>query len=236
MTVRWETVEVNGSPMRVYLGVPDHDPRPRPGVLVAMHRPGVDAQIQDTVHRLFRAGYVAAAPDLYHWQSPDADPMKRSGFLKDNEMIADLKATIGLFRKLGQPVDPIGIVGFCLGGRVSYLAAATIDEVKAAAAFYGGNIMVVRGEPPTPFERSKDIHCPIIAFTGTQDANPSPEDMRKIDAELTRLNKVHEFHLYNDTDHAFMNFSAGRYRERTAKAAWGECMAFFEQHLKRGVK
>jgi len=229
MTVRWETIQVNGSPMRVYLGEPD-SPGPRPGIVVVMGRPGVDAMIQDTVHRLFRAGYAAAALDLYHWQPADVEPS--TSLLRDTEIIADVKATVAQFKTLGQPVGPMGIVGFCLGGRVSYLAAAAVDEIKAAAVYYGGNIMATRGAGPSPFERTKDIHCPIIAFTGTQDVNPSPEDMRKIDTELTRLNKVHEFHLYLDTDHAFMNFGAERYRERPARGAWAETLAFFDHHLK----
>ncbi len=232
MTIRWNTTEVNGSSMRVYTGAPD-DASSRPGLVVIMGRPGVDEVIQDAVHRLFRAGYVVAAPDLYHRQAADLDSKKRSGMLRDNEVIADVKATVAHINAVGRNVGRIGIVGFCLGGRVSYLSAATVDEIQAAAVFYGGNIMAVRGDPLSPFERSADIHCPIIAFTGTQDENPSPEDMRKIDAELTRLNKPHEFHLYQDTDHAFLSFNGERYRARTAMGAWAEMLAFFEQHLKR---
>jgi len=63
--VRWETLTVNGQAMRVYLGVPEGAPR-RAGILVAQHGPGVDGFIQDVVNRLFRQGYVAAAPELFH--------------------------------------------------------------------------------------------------------------------------------------------------------------------------
>jgi carboxymethylenebutenolidase len=93
--------------------------------------------------------------------------------------------------------------------------------------------MAARGNSPTPFERSADIHCPITAFTGADDANPSPDDMKKIDAELTRLKKVHEFHLYLGADHGFQNFAGARYRERAARASWTEMLAFFTEHLKR---
>jgi len=57
--VRWDTLTVNGQPMRVYIGVPEGAPR-RVGILVAQHGPGVDGFIQDVVNRLFRQGYVAA--------------------------------------------------------------------------------------------------------------------------------------------------------------------------------
>ena len=234
MTVRWETTQVDGRPMRIYLGVPER-PGPRPGILVAQHAGGVDAQIQDVVHRLFREGYVVAAPELFHRQPADMDPSKRTGALLDKEILADLNATIAHLRTLSVTAAPLGIVGFCMGGRVSYLAATAISELKAAAVFYGGNIMKALGDGPSPFERSANIQCPIIAFTGADDANPSPDDMKKIDAELTRLKKVHEFHLYLNAGHAFQNFIADRYRERASRASWTEMLAFFTGHLKRGA-
>ena len=126
--------------MRIYLGVPDR-PGPHPGILVAQHAGGVDTQIQDTVHRLFREGYVAAAPELFHRQPTDMDPGKRTVALLDKEMLA----------------------------------------------------------------------------------------------ELTRLKKVHEFHLYLNTAHAFQDFTRERYRERASRASWTEMLAFFTEHLKRGA-
>ena len=96
--------------------------------------------------------------------------------------------------------------------------------------------MKALGEGPSPFERSADIHCPMIIFHGTEDTNPSPDDMKKIDAELTRLKKVHEIHMYLDTGHAFQDFTrADKYRERAARASWTELLAFFTEHLKRGA-
>jgi carboxymethylenebutenolidase len=70
MPVRWDTVNVADKPMRVYIGVPEGEPR-RAGILVAQHGAGVDGFIQDMVNRLFRQGYVAAAPALYHRQPVD---------------------------------------------------------------------------------------------------------------------------------------------------------------------
>ena len=233
MTVRWETTQVDGKPMRIYLGVPDR-PGPHPGVLVAQHAGGVDAQMQDVVHRLHREGYVVAAPELFHRQPADADPTKRSSMLLDKEIIADLTATIAHLKTLQAQAAPLGIVGFCMGGRVSYLAATAIRELKAAAVFYGANIMKALGDGPSPFERSASIQCPVIGFFGAEDANPSPDDVKKIDAELTRLGKWHEFHTYLNAGHAFQNFIDKRYRERASRGSWHEMLAFFTEHLKRG--
>ena len=234
MPVRWDSVSVGGKSMRVYIGVPEGEPQ-RAGLLVAQHGPGVDGFIQDVVNRLFRRGYVAAAPELFHRQPADVKDMPtRIGMLKDDEIIADMNATLAHMKSLKEPVvGPVGIVGFCMGGRVSYLMAAANKELKACAVFYGGNILKQWGSLPSPYDRTKDINCPVIGFFGIEDANPSPEDVKKIAAELARLGKPHEFHSYNGAGHAFQNFlDATRYRERPARGTWSEMLAFFTQHLK----
>ncbi len=237
MPVRWDSVSVGGKSMRVYIGVPEGRPA-RAGILVAQHGPGVDGFIQDAVIRLFREGYVAAAPELFHRQPPDVKDMPaRIGMLKDDEVIADMNATLAHLKGLKEvSVGPVGIVGFCMGGRVSYLMAATNGEIAASAVFYGGNILKQWGSLPTPFDRTKDIKCPVIGFFGMEDANPSPDDVNKIDAELTRNNKPHEFHRYNGAGHAFQNFlDPARYRERASRGSWSEMLAFFSQYLRTAM-
>jgi len=58
-------------------------------------------------------------------------------------------------------------------------------------------------------ERTADIRCPLLGHFGELDQNPSQEDMRKFDAELSKHSKIHEFHSYPDVDHGFMNISGG---------------------------
>jgi carboxymethylenebutenolidase len=233
MSIRWETAQAEPSPMRVYAGAPD-SAGPHPALIVAHHAPGIDAQMQDAVHRLVRAGYAAAAPDLFRRQPQGVEAVKRSQLLRDDEIVADLRATLAhLKASLGARLGPLGLMGFCMGGRVAYLGACEIDELQAAAVFYGGNIMKALGDGPSPFERSPKIRCPVIGFFGAEDTNPAPEDVRKIDAELTRLGKWHEFHTYNGAGHAFHNFTGERYRARAARASWQELLAFLAEYLDR---
>jgi carboxymethylenebutenolidase len=234
MAVRWDTVTVDGKPMRVYTGVPEGAPR-RAGILVAQHGPGLDGFVQDAVVRLFREGYVAAAPELFHRQPAQIpEGATRVGLLKDDEVITDMNAALAHIRGLKEvAVGPVGVVGFCMGGRVSLLMAAANSELKACTVFYGGNVFKQWGSLPSPFDRVKDINCPVIGFYGNEDTNPSPDDVNKLDAELTRLGKPHEFHRYDGAAHAFQNFlDASRYRERPARGSWSEMLAFFSQHLK----
>ena len=218
--------------MRMYLGAPV-TPGRHPGVVIAHHAPGLNGPIQDMVHRLVREGYVAAAPDLFHRQDACLEQLERTKLLRDTEIIADINATASHLQSMGDQVGPLAVMGFCMGGRVAYLAACTNADFRAAAVFYGGNIMKAAGNGPSPFERSAQIACPVIGFFGAEDTNPSPDDVKAIDAELTRLGKWHEFHTYNDAGHAFHNFATERYRDRAARASWGELVAFFDHVLKR---
>jgi carboxymethylenebutenolidase len=73
----------------------------------------------------------------------------------------------------------------------------------------------------------------VIGFFGRDDTNPSPADVDRIDAELTRHGKPHEFHRYDGAGHAFLNFAnAERYRPDQAKDAWAKMLDFLDRHLK----
>ena len=91
------------------------------------------------------------------------------------------------------------------------------------------------GPGPAPFELSERIACPLIGFFGKDDTNPSPADVEKIDAELTRHGKAHEFHMYEGAGHAFLNFRTPSATGRTQPSdAWQKMLEFLSRHLKGG--
>jgi carboxymethylenebutenolidase len=233
---RWDTIQVEGHPMRVYLGVPAGGGAV-PGVVVIMHGPGLDRFVEDRVEDLARQGYAAIAPDLYHRQPQDgSDMMTRVGRLRDHEIIADVDAaTAHLKRAPDAQVGHLAVLGFCMGGRITYLlAGARPTTWQAAGVFYGGNIMKAWGDGPTPFELTPRITSPMIGFFGVDDTNPSPDDVQKIDAELTTHGKAHEFHSYAGAGHAFLNFlNPERHRPQQGADAWEKMLGFLEKHLKR---
>ena len=225
-----ENIKVGAQDMELYVSMPDGT-GPFPAVVVAQHAGGVDTFIRTMTDRLAEAGFAAAAPALYHRLGPDDAKTPRQ--LKDAEMVADVQATVEFL----QPHSAInskalGITGFCMGGRVAYLMAAAIPQFKAAEAYYGGNTMVALGEGGvSPFERTHEIGCPLMFHFGEEDGNPSPEDMRTLDAELTLHNKAHEFYTYPDAGHAFMDFTGERHWAAAAEAAWPRTLDFFTRHL-----
>ena len=229
----WQNVDVDNSKMRVYLSQPENS-RPAPAVIVVQGQTGVDDFVKFS-DMVAREGFIAAAPDFYHRDPPDCkdDPPTRRMRLRDSTVIQDVNATVN-FLKAHKSVAPgrIGIVGFCMGGRVVYLMSAVNPAIKAGVMYYGSDPFSSWGDGPSPFERSKDISCPIMGHFGADDKNPSPADMKKLDAELTRLGKPHDFHSYPNAAHAFANFGSSNYREHAANASWPRTFGFFSKHLK----
>ena len=252
MTARWETLQVDGDSMRVFVDTPD-GPGPHPGVIVIMGITGIDEALQTVVARLAEAGYAAVAPELYHRQkdrildepAPQgmADPQRRGkmyikmGHLRDREVEADVQATLGLLRDLPQVGQaPVGITGFCLGGRIAYLMASRVPELAAAAGFYPHNVAVAWGDVPSPFEQMPEISAPLMGFFGDNDGNPSPGDRMMMEALLTEHGKQYDFHSYPDVGHGFLTFADdGSPRAEASKDAWAKLLGFFQQHLKAPV-
>jgi len=232
MATSWENINVNGSKMRTYVSVPES--KPAAAIIVVQGQTGVDDFVQFSDMGA-RQGFVAAAPDLYHRDPPDCkdDAPTRRMRLRDGTVIQDINATVS-FLKSHNAVDGsrIGIVGFCMGGRIVYLMCSVNRDIKVGVMYYGGDSFSAWGDGPSPFERTAQIHCPIMGHFGEDDLNPSPADMRKLDAELTRFDKPHEFHSYPNAAHAFANFGSGNYREHAANASWPRTFAFFAKHLK----
>jgi carboxymethylenebutenolidase len=229
---QWDRIHVDGSPMRLYVGTPSLG-RAFPAVIVIQHGPGVDKFIEDRVENLAQHGYLAIAPDLYHRQTEGGDMMSRIGRLRDPEVISDVNAAVNYARRLKDTqLGDVGIIGFCMGGRVAYLMAASKPVFKAAGVFYGGNIMKAWGDGPTPFDLTPYIHCPIAGFFGQDDTNPSPGDVDKIAAQLDKYRKPREFHRYEGAGHAFLNFTNPvTFREEQARDAWEKLIPFLQRHL-----
>ena len=235
----WETLTVDGATMRTFVARPTDtaDADGAPAILVIQHAGGVDQFVQGMARRLAAAGFVAAAPELYHRQDPPPDePLARMGQLRDAEIIADGDAVLDyLGAAAGGGARSVAVVGFCMGGRVAYLLAAASDRLQAAVAFYGGNTRVAWGKGPGPFERLGEIRCPVLGFFGGRDSNPSPEDRDAIDAELTRHGVEHRLHSFAGAGHGYMDFTnPARYHTDAAADSWPLTLEFLGRHLAGG--
>jgi carboxymethylenebutenolidase len=205
--------------------------RERPGVVVMVHGPGLDRFIEAQVDALAEHGFLAAAPDVFHRQPDDgSDAMTRVSRLLDREILDDVDATVAHLRTLTS--GTLAVIGFCMGGRNTYLAAGARPAYwSAAAVFYGGNIMKAWGDGPAPFDRTAEIACPMLGLFGDDDTNPSPVDVATIDSALTMHGVPHGFHSYGGAGHAFLNFTnPERHRPVQAADAWAKLLAFLDRH------
>lgn len=229
---RTETVTVDGGTMDVFVEEPA-GPGPHPALVVAHHRGALDSFTTRFVQDLAADGFAAAAPHLFHRRPEGEDTGVSLKNLNDAEIVADVDATVALLQGLGS-VDGgrIGIVGHCMGGRVSFLGASSNPAFKACAVFYGGNMFVPWGGDTAPFDLLGDLNGPVIGFFGNDDKNPSPDDVAKIGAELDRLGTGREFHAFDGAGHAFQNFiNPAGYRPAATRDAQAKLLAWLGTNL-----
>ncbi len=209
----------------------------RPGIIVLMEAFGVNSHIKDVTERVAREGYVAIAPDLYHRESerlvPYNDLGKAVGImnrLQDPKVMDDVGAAIAHLKSQSYlKQGAIGVTGFCMGGRFTYLTAAHHNkDIKAAVVFYGGGIPAGN---PSPLDRTGEITCPITLFFGGKDPLIPQEHVDKINQTLKDQKKNFSLKLYPEATHGFFCNERESYHQESAKDAWEKTKSFFAQHL-----
>ena len=140
-----DKLTVGGSEMDMYAALPD-GPGPHPAVVIAFHVGGLDDFDRKMADQLADAGFVAVVPDLFH-RFPrsvmDGPRLDRLGHLRDPDIIADMNAAVD-FLTANSSIDSnrLGVTGFCMGGRIAWLMAASNPIFKCTVPFYGGNIFL----------------------------------------------------------------------------------------------
>jgi carboxymethylenebutenolidase len=210
-----------------------------PGVVVIQEAFGVNDHIKKVTDRIAAEGYVAIAPDIYHRESeriiPYSEMPKAIAALQrvvDGKAMEDVGAAIAHLKSQNNVKSgSVGVIGFCMGGRLTYLAAAHhANDVKCAVPFYGGGIPMGN---PSPLSRTKEIKCPMYLFFGAKDQLIPKEHVDQIKAELTANKVPFQLEVYPDAGHGFFcDDRAMSYNEGAAKDAWDKTKAFFAQHLK----
>ena len=239
MDITTSTLQLNtpDGKMETYEAKPKEG-RAHPAVIVLMEAFGLNGHIKNVTERIAREGYVAIAPDLYHRETervvPYAELQKAVGImnrLQDSKMMDDVGAVISHLKAQSYvKAGSIGVTGFCMGGRFTYLAAAHHNkDVKAAVAFYAGGVPMGN---PSPLSRTGEIHCPIYLFFGGKDPLIPAEHVAQINKALTDAHKTFMMKVYPETTHGFFCDERPSYHADAAKDAWEKFKSFFAQHLK----
>ena len=248
----WEILRIESGEqlddMHTYVSQPDA-PGARPAVIVVQEIFGVSTHIQGIADRFASEGYFAVAPAMFHrYNNSEAvrgtnptfgygeedvpERNKAREQVTNDYIVQDINTTIDWLKRHPRvDSDNIGIVGFCFGGCVVYLAASSCPGIKAGSMFYGGNIMRARGDGPSAFERTANIACPVMGNFGEEDQNPSPEDVSEIEAELKKHGKVYDFKIYNGAGHGFYCDERESYRRDAAEDAFARTLDWFQKHM-----
>lgn len=196
-----------------------------PAVIVIQEWWGVDDHIKDVTRRFAQEGYVALAPDLYHGQvvsEPD-EARKLVMELDMDEAVREIQQAISYL--LNQPEvagDQVGVVGFCMGGRLALMTARAADTVGAAVAFYG--------TPLSP-EEAQEIQAPVLGLYGEEDGGIPVESVEAMQGALDEANIENSFTIYPGAQHAFFNDMRPSYNAEAAADAWQQTLDWFSTHL-----
>jgi carboxymethylenebutenolidase len=238
-----ETVRIQGAggdEIEAYLARP-LDEGPRGGVVVIHHLPGYDDATLEITRRFAAHGYLAICPNLYSREAPGADPddaaalARSQGGVPDERLIGDVEGAAAHLRALPGSNGRVGTIGYCSGGRQSFLAAVSLD-LQAAVDCYGAFVV---GTPPEGFplqvsgldDRVGDLRCPLLGLFGAEDKYPSPDDVALLERLLREAGKTYEFHSYEGAGHAFFATDRPSYRPEAAKDGWQRIFDFYGRHL-----
>ncbi len=221
--------------MPVVLSEPG-SPGRHPAVIVLMEAFGLVPHLRDVARRLAEEGYVAVVPDLYFRFGADRTARydelpKAIGLMqkvRDENVVADLRALADtLAARPNVDGAKLGVTGFCMGGRLSMLAACALPErIRAAAPFYGGGIHALA-------PRFESIRCPLYLFWGERDAFIPQDQVRAVEARLKDLGKRFQSKVYTGAVHGFFcPDRAESYDAASAADAWTELKAFFVANLR----
>ena len=200
----------------------------RVGVVILPDVRGLYRFYEELALRFAERGYRAIAFDYFgrtagaEKRGDDFEYMPHVQQTTSDGVQADVGACTRHLRDAG--ATSIFTVGFCFGGRNSWLAAASGHGLAAAVGFYGGS-REGRDGSPGPTQRASEMTCPILALQAGADQNISAEDNSAFDAALTEAGVEHEVVIYPGAPHSFFD----RKQEEFAAAsddAWAKTLAF----------
>jgi carboxymethylenebutenolidase len=220
----------NGTGASGYIAVPESGSGP--GVIVVQEWWGLDSGIKEIADRLALAGFVALAPDLYHGALAGHTEMDKAGELMSSmppdragrdmsgavDFLADHPATTG---------DGVGVMGFCMGGLLTFvLAALRPDKVKAVVPFYG----FPQGDDQPDYAA---ITAAIQGHMAEHDDFFPPDAAKALERRLLELGKDVEITVHPGSGHAFMapHNALGTQDMDLYAQIWPKATAFLHQHL-----
>ena len=219
----------DGTELAAFLATPDDEARA--GVVILPDVRGLYHFYEELALRFAEHGYAAIAIDYF---GRTAGATKRDEHFEymphvdettDDDVQADTRAAVETLRGLG--VGSVFTVGFCFGGRASWVAAASHHGLAGAVGFYGGPTRDRGGA--SPVARVAEIECPILALQAGADKNITAEDNAAFDEALTAAGIEHEIVEYEGAPHSFFDRKQEEF-QADSDDAWRRTLEFIAKH------
>jgi carboxymethylenebutenolidase len=235
-TVRTEKITLqvaDGTSMNAYIATPAGGGK-LPALLVFQEAFGVNPHIRDITERFAKQGYIAIAAELFHRTGPGFEGsytdfpacMPHMQALTPDGLIKDMQAAFDWLQKNPRVLpNSTASVGFCMGGRTSFLANSTLP-LKAAISFYGGGIA------PSLLPRAPQIHAPMLFFWGALDSHIPPDQIRSVIDAMKESEKTYVNVEFSDAGHGFFCDARASYKETAARQAWDLSLRFLTTYVK----
>lgn len=202
------------------------------GVVVIQEWWGLDSGIKEMAERLGQSGFVALAPDLYRGKLAGHDEMDTAAQLMQSlppdRAAQDMNGAVDyLAAHEAVTGDGLGVVGFCMGGMLSFILAANRpDRIRAVVAFYG----FPQGEMEPDWSR---LTASIQGHMAENDDFFGPDAARTLETKLREMGKDVTFTVHPGTGHAFMgpHNALGTLDEGLAAQLWPEVISFLHEQL-----
>lgn len=222
----------DGTLMNAYITAPD-DSATHPGIILLQEAFGITSHIRAVADRIACEGYVVIAPELFHRTAPGIEfdqnnlpvVMEHVTAMKLEQQQDDLRACYGWLQQNERVnKNKIGSIGYCMGGRVSFIANYTLP-LSACVSYYGSGIQNMG-------DKVNDLHAPHLFFWGGLDKHILPEHVATVEANMKIGGKNYVSVVFSYADHAFNNDQRANYNADASKEAWALSMAFFKNKLK----
>jgi carboxymethylenebutenolidase len=229
-TLTQENIELesNGSRLTGLLVRPE-GAGPWPGVVQIQEWWGIEPHVVEVAHRLAAEGFVVLVPDLYHGKVvTEPDEAQKAVMMLGGHIdraVREIQVALETLQARSD-VQPkrLGVMGFCVGGLLTWqVALRTPSVVGAAVPWYAG------GFDPSP-EQLADYGVPTLAIFGGQDHGIPPATVQKIE-KILQGKAASRVLVYPEAGHAFLNPDHGMGHEESAKDAWPKAVAFLKDHL-----
>lgn len=211
---------------------------PFPVVLVVQEIFGVHEHIKDVCRRLAKLGWLAVAPELYARQGDVSQLKDFSEIISkvvskvpDEQVMADLDATVAWAAAHRGDTARLGVTGFCWGGRIVWLYAAHNPKLKAGVAWYG-RLDAAKDDlhPANPIDVVGKLGAPVLGLYGGADQGIPNDLVAAMQKKLAEAGKPSEIVLYPDTPHGFHADYRPSYREQEATDGWKRLTEWFRKH------